>query len=107
MVGVVADIKATLRFVRGEVHGNSGSNDVGAFADKLLADETAFADLASGIVARLTQHGRVLIKHLNTIVAPIADINLAIISDLHAMHWVPEERRFSVPFGCSRRSMPQ
>src|ERR1019366_8593438 len=59
-VGVFSDIEATLCLVRGEVHRNGCSNDVGVFADNLLCNETAFAGLAGRIVARLAERRIVL-----------------------------------------------
>src|ERR1700722_6853151 len=69
------------------------------FADKLLSNETAFAGLASQIAARPAQRGIVLIEYLDAVISPVADINLAVIGDLHAMHGVPEECRLFVAFG--------
>src|SRR5208337_1304029 len=73
--------------------------NVGVIADKLFGDETACAGLASGIAARLAKRGIVLIEHLDAIISPIADINLAVVGDLYAMHGVPKESRSFVAFG--------
>ncbi len=51
------------------------------------------------IAARLAKRGIVLIKHLNAIISPVADINLAVIGDLHAMHGVAKECGLFVAFG--------
>src|SRR5215472_1638870 len=92
-VGVVSDIEATLRLIPGEVYGNGCSNDVGVFADKLFSDETAFAGFTSWISARFAKHGIIFVKHLNAIISTVADIELAVVGYLDAMHRVAKECR--------------
>ena len=97
-VGVVADIEAALLFVFREVQGDGGADDVGVRADKLLGHETALAGRAGRIAAGLAQGRIVDVKDLNTIVSPVADIDLAVIGNLDAVHGVAEECRLSVAF---------
>lgn len=101
-VGVVANIKAALRLVFGEIDGYGSSDYIRVFADRLLREETAFAGYARWIAARLAQRGIVFVKHLNPVVPPVTDINLPVIGDLYAVHRVPEECRFLITLGVVR-----
>src|ERR1035437_754241 len=92
-VGVVPNIETTLRLVAGETYRyrRSRYGGVGVFANESLRNEAAFARLATRIAACLPEYGIAVVKHLYAVIAPVADINLAVIGELYAMHWGAEE----------------
>src|ERR1700679_585841 len=55
-VGVIRDVEAALLLVFGEIQGDSGPDDVGVLADKLLGHKSALTASPLGIGARLAQH---------------------------------------------------
>src|SRR6202008_3143686 len=61
-------------------------------ADKALGDEAAFAGLAVRIAALFSKRGILAVEHLNAVIAAVADVNPAVIGDLHAVHRISEER---------------
>jgi hypothetical protein len=99
-IGVVADIEAALSLVGREVHGHSGAGHFGlrisALADETLGEIAALSRVPVRIAARLAQIRIETVEHLDTVVAAVADIELAVIGNLGAMHRVPEGDRLFV-----------
>src|SRR5579863_2658008 len=100
LVGVVADIETALRLVGREVHrhrraGHHGLS-VGLGADEALGHEAAFAGFAIRIAALLAERGILAVEHLDAVVAAVADVNLAVVSNLHAMHGIAKEGGFRI-----------
>ena len=97
LVGVVADVEAGLRVVGREIHRHGRPRHhgcgVGGRADKALDHEAAFARLTVRIAAFLTKRRIVAVEHLDAVIAAVADINPAVIGNLHTVHGITEERR--------------
>src|ERR1700733_4575501 len=98
LVGIVADIEAALRLIGREVHRHRRTwhhrLGVGFRADETLGHEAALTGFAIWIAAFLAERSILAVEHLDAIVAPVADVNLAVVGDLHAMHGIAKERRF-------------
>src|SRR5436190_415648 len=98
-VGVVADVEAGLSGVGREVHRHRRSRQaVGVDRDELLFHEAAPANLTRRIAAFLAKVRIAAVEHLHAVVAAIADIEQAVLGDLHTVHRRAEERRLHVAF---------
>src|SRR5208337_939675 len=96
-VGVVADIEAALSLVGREVHGHGGAGHFGlrirVLADEFLGEIAALAGFPARVAARLSEIRIKTVEHLDAVVAAVADVELAVVGDLYAMHRIPEVDR--------------
>src|SRR5205823_2507288 len=103
VIGKIGDVKTALLRIRREIRGAGGAGcRLGRHG--YFSDETAFAGFTSRVLTRFADLR--CLEDLYAVVAAVADIEKAVVTQLDAMHGAAEEVWFHLAAAEIRRPFP-